>query len=58
MNSGNAADMMNNVSNLANKHVNTNLSDLENLGDKLNDMAGKTKEMGGNMVNNAKNLLK
>lgn len=65
MQSGNTSDMMNNVSNLANTHAHTNLSDLENLGNKLNDMTeqakqvgGNIKEVGGNMVNNAKNLLK
>lgn len=58
MTSGNSADMINNASNLANKHADTNLSDLENMKESFNEMANKAKEMGTGAVESGKNMVK
>ena len=58
MQSGNSTDMINNASNLANKHADTNLSDLENMKESFNEMTGKAKEMGAGAVESGKNMVK
>ncbi len=58
MTSGNSADMINNASNLANQHSNTNLSDLENMSEAFGQMANKAKEMGRGAVESGKNMVK
>lgn len=54
MSSGNSADMINNASNLANKHINTNLNDFENLTDRV----GKLTEQGTQMAKDGFNSMK
>ena len=58
MQSGNSTDMINNASNLANKHADTNLSDLENMKESFNEMTDKAKEMGAGAVESGKNMVK
>ncbi len=58
MTSGNSADMINNASNLANQHSNTNLSDLENMSEAFGQMANKAKEMGRGAVESGKDMVK
>lgn len=57
MQSGNVNDMVNNASNLANTHSNTNLSDLENLADSMENMAGDVKQTFNNAKDGVKKLF-
>ena len=57
MQSGNVNDMVNNASNLANTHSNTNLSDLENLADSMKNMAGDVKQTFNNAKDGVKKLF-
>ena len=57
MQSGNVSDMVNNASNLANTHSNTNLSDLENLADSMKNMAGDVKQTFNNAKDGVKKLF-
>lgn len=57
MQPGNVNDMVNNASNLANTHSNTNLSDLENLADSMKNMAGDVKQTFNNAKDGVKKLF-
>ena len=58
MNSGNMNEMMNNVSSLANNHVNTNLSGIDNAKQAIGDMAKEGANQVKGAVNDVKNAVK
>lgn len=58
MNSGSANDMINNASNLANDHVNTNLSGIDNAKQAIGDMAKEGANQVKGAVNDVKNAVK
>lgn len=57
MQSSNSTDMINNASNLANHHSNTNLSDLENLSNSIDDTINNAKQTAGDIKDGIKKLF-